>query len=360
MNKPKLNGFQICALFIAICPLIKLITAPAVFAGYCGEKLWQPLLINFSADLLLLFLCMHLSKKYQNLTFFEILTKRYSLTFAKIIFLLYALFFTAKAVIPLIEQKEFIENAFYETLPQAPVFYPIFIVIFFIAIKGYTTLGRTGQIGLFISGAGLLLILFLSIPTADFKKVLPLFAFSNKNTPICALNALSWFNDGIYLLFFTGYFKRKKSTFKYIFLSYAIMAVIIILYFVTFYSIFSYIAPTQELALNSMSIFGVTLVNVGRFDYVALFLLAMTGAIACALPVVIATNCISESFSLKSKIIPASAITLFLLVIMILFSAKYEEVLSFSSKYLTPFYLLCGYILPLLTLGGKKIEQQKS
>lgn len=359
MNKSKINAQQICALFIAVCPLIKLITAPAVFAGYCGEKLWQPLLINFTADLLIILLCMHLSKKYEGLSFFEILSQRYSLSFAKIIFLLYALFFTAKAIIPLIEQKEFIENAFYETLPQAPVFYPVFIVIFFLAVKGYTTLGRTCQLSLFVSGVGILLILFLSIPTANFKNMLPLLAFSNKSAPICALNALSWFNDSIYLLFFTGFFKRKKSSFKYIFLGYAIMAVTVILYFATFYSIFSYIAPTQELALNSMSIFGVTLVNVGRFDYVALFLLAMSGAIACALPVVIATKCISEAFSLKSGIVPASVITLLLLVIIVLFSSKYEEVLSFTTKYLTPFYILCGYLLPLLSLGGKKIEKQK-
>ena len=57
MNKSQLNAKQICALFIAICPLTKLITAPAVFSGYCEEKLWQPLILLFAIDFLLLFLC---------------------------------------------------------------------------------------------------------------------------------------------------------------------------------------------------------------------------------------------------------------------------------------------------------------
>jgi hypothetical protein len=292
MSKTKLNAKQICALFIAVCPLTKLISAPAVFSGYCNEKLWQPLILNFTVDFLLISLCFYLCKRNPGKTFFEILSDCYGLIFTKIIFTLYAIFFTAKAVIPLIEQKEFIENAFYETLPQAPVFYPIFIVIFFMAIKGYSTLGKTAQLSLFVSGAGLMLILFLSIPTASFKNMLPLLAFSKKSGAICALNALSWFNDAIYLLFFIGYFKSEKSSFKFIFFGYAVMSVIVILYFVTFYSIFSYIAPTQELALNSMSIFGVTLVNVGRFDYVALFLLAMTGKkFICLLWIIIKYAC---------------------------------------------------------------------
>ena len=360
MNKSQLNAKQICALFIAICPLTKLITAPAIFSCYCEEKLWQPLILLFAIDFLLLFLCFYLCKRHPNQSFFEILTSRYGAPFAKVIFTLYAIFFTAKAILPLIEQKEFIENAFYETLPQAPVFYPVFIVLFFIALKGYATLGRIAQLSLFISGVGLILILFLSIPTASFKNMLPVFAFSNKSAPICALNALSWFNDAIYLLFFIGHFKVEKSSFKFIFFGYAVMTAIVILYFATFYSIFSYIAPTQELALNSMSIFGVTLVNVGRFDYIALFLLTMTGTFACGLPMVIATKCISEAYSTKNEIIPSAIITLFLAIIIALFSSKYEEVLSFLTKYLTPFYILCGYLIPILTIGGKQIEARKS
>ena len=360
MSKTQLNAKQICSLFIAVCPLTKLITAPAVFSGYCQEKLWQPLFLNFAVDFLLIFLCFTIYKRHPNQTFFEILSKTYGKIFAKAIFTLYAVFFIAKSILPLIEQKEFIENAFYETLPQAPVFYPIFIVIFFIAVKGYTTLGRTAQLSLFISGVGLTLILFLSFPTASFKNLLPLFAFSNKSAPICALNALSWFNDAIYLLFFIGHFNSEKSNFKLIFLGYGIMAITVIIYFITFYAIFSYIAPTQELALNSMSIFGVTLVNVGRFDYVALFLLAMTGAFACALPILIATKCLTDAYSLKNGIIPAGVITLFLVIIIALFSSKYEEVLNFSTKYFTPLYILCGYLIPLLALGGKQIEEQKN
>ena len=358
MIKEEIKSKQIRALFIALLPLTKLITAPAVFSGYCQEKLWQPLLILFVFDLLLLLLLLYAQKKNGDLTFFEILTKNFSANFAKVIYFIYALFFLAKAVIPLVEQKELIENAFYETLPQAPIFFPLFIVIFYISIKGFKPLARLCDFCLWITLIGLTLILFLSLPASDFKNLLPIFYFSNKNAPICALNALSWFSDGVYFLFFLGCFKRKKGDNIKTVLSFSAVYLIVLAFFVVFYAIFSYIAPTQEIALTSMSLFGVTLVNVGRFDYIALFLLALSSAVAVSLPVVLATHCLTIAVNVKSKTLPAIICVSALFLVTILFSSHYEELLSFVTKYLTPLFILGGYILPLLCLGGKKIEVQ--
>ena len=360
MKENQINVKQLCAIFLAFTPITKIITAPAVFAGYCNEKLWQPILILALFDLVLFALLTRIVKKHEGKTFFEILSESFTPTFAKIIFFIYALFFLAKSIMPIIEQKEFIENAFYETLPKAPVFYPVFAVLFYLCIKGFKTFGRSAQICAVATISGLALILFLSFLSGDFKTLLPLFAFSNKSSAICALNGLSWFNDAIYLFFFIGYCKLNSKGVKSTLIAYGVSTAIILLFFLTFYSIFSFVSQTQELAINSMSIFGVTLVNVGRFDYIALFLLAMSGTVAIAFPLIIATNCLALSFNAKNKVIPAIIVCLVIFIVVLLFSNKYEEVLKTIVTYCTPIYILCGYILPFLGLGGKKNEIQKS
>ncbi len=359
MRKNQINPKQLCAIFLALMPLTKIISAPSVFAGLCNEKLWQPLLLLFFADLCLIFLLFLTIKKHEGKSFFQILCEVYNPTFAKCVFFIYAIFFFAKSILPLIEQKEFIENAFYETLPQAPIFYPAFIVIFYLCIKGFKTFGRTAQICVFATGIGVLLILFLSIPTGDFKNLLPIFAFSNKSSVIAALNGLSWFNDGIYLFFFIGFCDLKRKDFKSLVISYSISAFVILLFFISFYAIFSYISRTQTLALTSMSIFGITLVNVGRFDYIALFLLAFSGIVATALPFLLSTKCINMVFSLEKSWISALIVCAAAFLITLFFGTKYEEVYNFITKYLTPLFLTCGYLLPLFALGGRKNEIQK-
>lgn len=357
--KNQIKCKQICALFIGILPLIKFVTAPSYFASICKEKLWQPIVILFALDFFILLICLIAVKKHHNKSFGQILSDTYGNFFAKFIFFIYAVYFLLKGFIPLIEQKELIENAFYETLPQAPVFYPVFIIIFYLCLKGFKTFGRASGICLGISAIGLGLIILLSIPTLKLKNLLPLFAFTNKSAPICALNALSWFSDGIYLIFFLGYFEQKKGDFKRFAVSLIISFLTVLIFFVVFYSIFYTVSSTQKLALSSISIFGVTLVNVGRFDYIALFLLSVSSTMAISLPFALSTECLTFCFNFKNRIYPSIIVCVILLTACLLFSAKYQLSFDFSLKYFTPLFVICGYILPLLALGGKKREVQK-
>lgn len=359
MKEKSITTNQICALFIALIPLTKLITAPAVLSGYLQERLWHPLILLFALDIALIFLFLYFERKHSSATFFEILSNNYSKGVAKGIFFIYALYFFAKSFIPIIEQKELIENAFYETLPQVPAFFPVFLVIFYICLKGFKTLGRLSQFCLFLSLFGISLILFLSIPTAEYSYLLPIINVKPKSEAIVTLKALSWFNDAIYLLFFMGYFKREKKDKTKLIVSYLICVAIVVLYFVTFYGIFTYISPTQKIALNYMSIFGVTLVNVGRFDYLALFLLTTASVVSISLPLVFSTYCLKEVFGLKEEKIPAIVVTACAFLLTVFFSSKYELILTFVTKYLTPLYVICGYVLPFLCFKGENRDLQK-
>lgn len=358
--KSELKAKQISAFFIALLPLTKIISAPAYFAKNCAEKIWQPLVLLLLFDLLLLLVWHFIHKKHPEENFYEILEKNLGLFTAKTIFLLYALFFLIKSIIPLFEQKLFIENTFYETLPQAPVFYPAFIIVFYLALKGFKSFFRTCEIMAFVTAIGLFLILFLSLPTASFKNLLPLFAFSNKSAPICALTSICWFNDAIYLIFFLGHFKAKKGDELKICLSYFLTFLFVILFFITFYGIFSYVAQTRKVAISELGLFSVALINVGRFDYVGLFMLSLSSIISVSLPIMLSVHCLCFVFGFKKRLTYTIILVTLLFFITIFFSAKQLLIFQFITTYLTPLFLLCGYILPLLGLGGKRDELQKS
>ena len=133
--KNQIKVGQICAIFIALLPLTKVVCAPSYFAKICGEKLWQPLIFLLFLDLILLLICYFIYKKHNGENFYKILTSVFGKPFANGVYMLYAIFFFTKTIIPLFEQKIFIENTFYETLPQAPVFYPALIIIFYLACQ---------------------------------------------------------------------------------------------------------------------------------------------------------------------------------------------------------------------------------
>ena len=355
MIKNQIKLRQICLLFITLLPLTKIITAPSVFARFCGEKLLQPLIILCVLDLCLIAIFCLILKRHENKSAYQILSENYSEWFAKIIFFIYALFFLAKSFIPLLEHKELVENAFYETLPKAPVFYPLIAVTFFISLKGFKTIGRASELFVPITLIGLAFIIYLSLLPGDYTTLLPLLK-TNKSVAICSLNGVLWFNDAIYLIMFLGSFKRKKNTFLKLGVCYFIPILLTAVIYACFYSIFSYVAPSQKIAVSSMSIFSITLVNVGRFDYFAVFLLSLVSILAVALPIACATKCITVCFDFKNSLIPSLIINLILFALVITVSRSYESVLSFYFKYLIPFMFICGYFLPLLFLKRRNIK----
>ena len=115
---------------------------------------------------------------------------------------------------------------------------------------------------------------------------------------------------------------------------------------------------SRKVAISEVGIFTVALINVGRFDHIALFLLALSSIIAVSLPIVLSTHCLTQVFGEKNRLRITILQTAILLVLCITLSAKYLTVFEFISKYFAPLFIFCGYLLPLLGLGGSKNELQ--
>lgn len=354
---------QICTVFLAFMPIIKIVSAPAVLSGICGEKLWQPLVILFVLDIALIFFLLGEAKRSGSETFFAILENSFSKGFARVVYGIYAVYFALKAYLPLLEHKEFVENAFYEIMPDSFIYFPVFIITFYMSLKGLKILGRASEFCVFITAVGMLTVLYLSLGSGDYSALLPLFYGTGTRTLTGTACGVFWFSDAVYLLFFMGHFKPEKYMRTQIVLSYAASAALITLFYVCYYSIFSSVAVTQKFAVSAMSIFSVTLVNVGRFDYVAMFMLVFTGVFATSIPIMLSSKCLERAANTENSLVPSIIVNITLAVATIIFSRKYVATVEFFEKYLSWFFLFAAYVMPLLSLfGGKKraYELQKS
>lgn len=352
MIRNDIKSRQVATFFIAFLPLIKIISAPSAFAAFCGEKLWIPVVLLFLADILLISLFIFYAKRRDYLPFFDILTKDYSKGFARAVFFVYAIFFLLRAFIPLCEYKYLVESGFYEVMPRSEIFFPVFALTFYMAVKGLKVLGRCSEIAAPITIAGMLIVFYLTVGSSDFGNLLPVFYGSGKREVTCALKNTFWFNDAIYFIMFCGHFKNEKNTVRKIFICYAVSAVFTLIFYVCFYAVFYTVAPLEKTALSSVSIFSVTLINVGRFDYLALFMLMISGVFAISVPVCASVKCFGRAFQTGKTLVPSIIVNALLLVCVAMFSSKLSFIIEFYQNNLAPFFIICGYFLPLLGLKG--------
>ena len=104
---------QICFYFIAMMPVAKLLVYPATLTYNSGNDLIASALINCITEGAIVALVMLLAKKTGK-SLFQLTEGAFGKIAAKIIYALFALFFFASSLLPMLEQKNFVLQVMYE------------------------------------------------------------------------------------------------------------------------------------------------------------------------------------------------------------------------------------------------------
>ncbi len=358
----QLKTRQICLFFIALMPISKLFSLPSVIAGVANEDMWISSLINGVIDLItvvaLLFAC-----KRADTDFYGLLKLNFGKVVAKIILGFYFVMFILKALIPLAEQKSFVDLTLYETLPNVLNFLPFFFISFYLCIKGTRVLGRCADILWVCTLIGITLILALSIPNSDFSAVLPIGANGFKNIVLGSYKSFNWYGDCVYLMFFIGQFKYEKKDGVKIFISYLLPALASTLFMIVFYGVFTSISPRQFFALTEISKYTMVINNIGRFDYIGILFILLSNFFALALPIYFATDLLKKICGFNKAWVPALIVNLALALYMILFNEYLASVETFIETYANAYFFALANVLPVITAflpRGKKINEKIS
>ncbi len=343
----QLKTRQVCFFLMAFLPITKFFSLPSLISKSAGHDMWISILISLLVDFLTL-LPIVFACKFSKKSLFEILEETFSKTGAKVIAVLYIIYFIAKAILPLNEQKDYVDFTLYTLKPSIAYFIPIFLLGFYMCFKKLRFLGRLSDILWLVTINGFVTLIVLSISNADFSAILPVGVHSSKEIVSASFNSLSWFGDAVFIMFFIGQFKyEKRSTLKLL-LSFLVGAIMVLAFMIIFYSIFSYIAFRQRFALTEISKYTTVISNLGRIDYLGIIMILFSNMFALCLPIYFVAKLLDYVFNFKKVWIAPSisvAIQLFISIFLNEFIFSLEKIIT---GYFGYYFLLVGNVLPII------------
>lgn len=347
--KNTVTAIELSFIIFLVTIVGKLHALPSLLAGYADESLWISVLICFAVDFILLLLVLYILNKIKGVSFYDALCNYFGKFTGKVIAFIFVLFMIAKIFLPVLEQKNSIELTFYETQPSLFTFLPVYLILFYVSLKGLWAFSKSVNVIIWGLIVGVIIVLLLSLSATEFNHILPLFAKPFKNVLNGSFKSALWFGDPLYLLFFSKHVDNEEKINKKIIIAYIISVLVYTVGLIIFYSVFENIAVRQYFAPLKMSKYSVTLSNIGRFDYLATLLIITANVYALALPLAIASNLLTQIFNFKNKYIAPLIVTIISLTLTIIFEHGFYANLDFCQNYLVWFLMAVTYILPIIT-----------
>ncbi len=359
MKEKQLKTRQVCLFFLAFLIINKLFTLPSTVTSISNNDLLISALVNILIDGFSLFLILLLTKN-SNENFYEILENTLGKVGTKIVCVIYFVYFFSKSILPIIEQKEYIELTLYIPNPSIFYFLPFFITSLYICAKKLRILGRLSDI-LFVSSlTGFIVLMALSVPHADFSNLLPIGVNGAKKILSGSYLSLTWYGDAVYFLFFIGHFKREKKDGVKILLSYCLSAFCVVLFMAVFYGIFSSISYRQKFSLTEISKYTTIINSTGRFDYFAILLLLVSNLVSIALPLFFSCRILNYIFGIRNRYLAPFIVNALSLIITLLLTERVFSAQRIINTYFGAFYLVMANIFPVIILSIKKRSKNEN
>ncbi len=345
----QLNVRQLCLFCIAFLPLTKLFIMPSILASNVKGDLWLSALINIAIDFFAITVYLVATKNVE-LSFIEMMEDAFGKTTTKIICFIYALFFAFRSILPVLEQKDYIDYTLYFSMPSLIYFLPFFVSAFYLSMKKLRVLGRLSDVLFTFTIVGYVLLLALSLGNTDLTEILPIGNSGILNILDSSRQSITWFGDCIYFLFFIGNFKKEKGYLVKILLSFLLSGVMVVIFLIVFYGIFSSIAFRQRFALTEIAKYTSVISDTGRFDYLAIISLLFSFIVSSSLPLFFASKLINYVFTFKVKFISPLIVCLVPLITIVFLYQQFYSIENFIINFtIIPFTVL-SLVFPIVFL----------
>ena len=295
----KISSRQLCFFLAAIMPVGKIIIMPTNLVYYANNDLLFPAAMHFLLQAGVVFLVLLLAKN--NKSFYELVADKLGHIAAKIILCIFALFFFFAALLPLVEQKLFVQSVFYDTLPSIVTFSSFFILSAYLCAKPLASFGRTWDILAPLAIAAFAGILLFSFKATDWGALSPALQSGAGGIFRAFAYSMSWFLDSAILLSFLGKIDYKKGLPWKGLLCYLAGAGAVLFFLAIFYGIFQDIAVNQQFSFTKITRYFAGIETLGRADYLFIFALALVMAFYAILPLQAGIDFIRQSFGSGEK-----------------------------------------------------------
>lgn len=346
----KISPRQLLFFLACIAPVGKLVLLPSALVNFSGNDLLIPALLNYALQTAVIFFVLLLSR--HNQTLYELLENTFGKIAAKIVMSVFSLFLLYAALLPLLEQKLFVQSVFYDTLPSNLAFAPFFLFAAYLCFQPLAAFGRTWDILAPLSVVGYLGIIVLSAGEASYGALLPVGASGATGILGGTAFTMSWFFDSALVLMLMGRFEYKKGLAWKSAVCYLIGGIAVIFFLAVYYGIFSEIAIRQLFAFSKISKYFSGITVLGRIDYLFIYSLALVMAFYCALPLQAGTQCLKDAFgeSTTLKWCTAIGFNAAIFALSVISGFSFLTTLTLISKTLFWIFPVFCIALPLLAL----------
>lgn len=319
-NNDRINSRQIALAAAFLLPAAKLLETPSILSKYAKGDLLLPALLHFllQGGLLIVLLCF-VAKSDK--TLFERIEQRLG-KWSAVFYAALSVYYLFAAVLPLFDLEKFTYAVFFDTAPTSFSFLFFFIFSAFMCTKGIKALGRAADLCLFLYLIPFILLLCMGFFVADFSSLLPLFGSPFRDTMSAMKHTTPHFFDVLLLLPLLGNLQYKKGDGVKILVGYGGGAVGSLLFFATFFSIFSSIAPKEHYAFSKIAQYFPALDTVGRFDLLFVYMLTVVLLFFTAMPLHFTVDLTCRAIGTQRKTL-FSAILNVALLLFVLFCNKY-------------------------------------
>ncbi|MBR7186306.1 MAG: GerAB/ArcD/ProY family transporter [Clostridia bacterium] len=356
----RISSRQLYFFLACIAPVGKLLFLPTQLANSARNDLLFPMLASYLVQAGAIFCVLLLAKRKMNL--YELLENTFGGIAAKILISIFALFLFYATLVPLLEQRLFVQNVFYDTLPSLIVFAPYYIFAAYVISKPLSSHGRVWDILAPLSVFGFLGILVLSVGSADFGALLPIGAGGIRGFLRGTMSATNWFFDASIALTLLGKFDYGKGMAWKGALFYLAGGVGVLTFLATFYGIFQETALHQLFAFSQTSQYFSGVTVLGRIDYLFIFALALVMAFYCILPAQAGVDCLLQAYG-KPRYLPtvfSVLVTGTLFIISLTLDYRFSEVLEVISGTMFWIFPIFTVMLPILCLLLRRKRREKA
>ncbi len=353
----KISPRQLYFFLACVAPVGKLVLLPTHLANIAGNDFLYPLLVQYVIGAAAVFCTLLLVRRGKTLP--VLLEEVCGKAVSRILCTLLSLFLFYATLVPLLEQKTFVQSVFYDTLPSLAAFAPFFLFAAYLMAAPLERQGRMWDLLAPVAAVGLAGILVLSFGSADYGALLPAVSMGFKSFSEGTMSATSWFYDSAILLTMLGKVEEEKGIAVKGMLFYLLGGAAVGLFFATFCAVFADTAVNQLFAFSKTSKYFAGITVLGRIDYFFIFLLAMVMAFYCVLPAQAGVDLLVGAFHKPRFLGPAVAVLLAAAYFTVSVSLDYRfgelvKAVTSTSFWVFPVFTVLAPVLLLALRGGRR------
>lgn len=346
-NKTKIG--QIAVLLLLIVPGGKYLSLPAILSEMVGRDAWLTVLTMLAIDAVGLTLVLYAQKLNQDgLSFFEVLSVSMSKAVAVVIILIFTATFILKASVLINSCYRLFAVTFSVKTGWFGYVLPLMLLAVFVVGRGFTAIGRLGELFAVLIVLSLAVILLFSSKAAHFDDIKPVLDIDASVFFNGLQNSLFWFGDYIFILFLMDSIKKEKKIFTAPLACFAVASVLIVFMIVLFRALFGELAMHIDLAMSKVSQYSVPASVSGRLDWLSMSIWVITLFLKIFVYVYCIYKCLNYLFcTSKAKYVLWQACLAVLPLIILPICVSIDEMsLSFMYGWQKYVFAVATHLLP--------------